>query len=312
MALKARNQIKTVYGAPDLTLQADPGEAFLVKNIRAFATAAAYATLKTEKTTVGYFRTDPAYGNHLAFPRFKTAAGVLDTYLPQNLLSFLFAQDIFKGYPVAEGEKFVLSGLTNAADIKAVLYDIFEPADIKNTDPNGSKSLEYFLLNYGDTGAAIDTAGDNLLDNPLNPPEFPRFPFGEDVPAKHQITVHGICGSEVCVRNATPATAIYTTFLKLIKDREVLFDEDRNGIPFNFSLCSGAVGTWLAGGYSLIGNMNHIDPRPPLVFAEPLLFDAGDELNAYITTAEPVDASTITALNHVIAFIQTIKRITGA
>ena len=312
MAIKAKNQVKIVYGAADLQLEADPGEAFLVKNIFAFATAAAYATLKTEKTTVGYFRTDPTYGNHLSFPRFKTAAGVLDTLLFINLLSFLFSLGIFKGYPVSEGEKFVISGLTNAADMKVVLYDIYEPADIKNTDPNGSKSLEYFLMNYGDTGAAIAAAGDNLLDNPLNPSEFPKFPFGEDVPAKHQILVHGICGSEVCVRNATPATAIYTTYLKLIKDREVLFDEDRNGIPFDFSLCSGAVATYKAGGYSLIGNMNHVDPRPPLIFPEPLVFDGGDELNAYITTLEPVDASTIPALDHVIAFIQTIKRITGA
>lgn len=312
MALKARDQVKTVFGATTLSLAADPGESHLVKGIKVFSAAGTYLTVKIEKTSVGYFRIDATYGNHLAFSQIKDSAIVLAPHLPKNLLDLLWDMQIFKGYPIAEGETMVLSGAEGAADIKSVIYDIYDAEDQKNTAPNGSKSIEYMLINYGDTGAVIDAAADNRYDNPLDPVEFPAFPYNDDVPAKHQILIHGILGAEQGVRNATPATAIYTKYLKLVKDREVLFDEDRNGIPFDFSQISGAAGTKVAGGHSFIGNYDHVDSRMPLFFTEPLIFEAGDELNIYSTTVEPVDGSSIALLYQVLAMIETIKRITGA
>jgi len=312
MALKAANQIKTVIGAADLSLKADPGEAFLIKRILVDAASATFVTLKIEKTTVGYFRVSATYGNHLAFPKGLDTAIAVAALQTENLLDLLFRLAIFKGYPVAEGETFVLTGAAAATDIKVVVYDIMEPADIKSDQPNGSRSNEYLLVNYGNTGAAIAAAGDEMYDNPLNPVEFPMFPYGDDVPAKHQVVLHGIAGAEAGVRNATPATAIYTQYLKLVKDRAVLFDEDRNGIPFDFSQVSGAAGTKRAGGRSLVGDFSHIDPRPPLLFDAPMLFDQGDELNVYVTAVEPVDGSTIATDYQTLALIQTIKRIVAA
>lgn len=311
MALKAKDQVKTVIGAADLQLRADPGESFLITGIMVNSAAGAYVTLKTEKTTVGYFRVDATYGNHLAFPRARDTAIALAALHPKNLLALLKELGIFKGYPVAEGETFILTGAGGAADVKSVVYDIYDAEDQKNTAPNGSKALEYMLINYADTGAAIDAAADNRYDNPLNPVEFPAFPFGADVPAKHQITIHGILGSEVGVRNATPATAIHTQYLKLVKDREVLFDEDRNGLPFSFAGVTDAAGTKAGGGNSVIGNFNHVDPRMPLLFASPLVFEAGDELNIYSVTLEPVDGSTIAVAYQVLATIQTVLRVTA-
>lgn len=311
MALKARDQVKTVFGATTLTLAADPGESHLVKSIKVLSAAGTYLTIKTEKTTVGYFRIDATYGNHLAFPQVKDTAIAVAPHLQKNLLDLLFDMGIFKGYPIAEGETIVLSGAEGANDIKSITYDIYDAEDQKNVAPNGSKSTEYTLINYGDTGAAIAAAADNRYDNPLNPVEFPAFPYADDVPAKHQVLLHGILGSEQGVRDATPATAIYTKYLKLVKDREVLFDEDRNGIPFDFSNITGAAGTKVAGGSSLVGNYNHLDPRLPLLFSEPLLFEAGDELNVYSTTVEPVDGSTIAQAYQVLGMIETIRRVTG-
>lgn len=308
MALKTANQIKTQKGATALTLTAKPGESLLVKGIKVYSAAGTYITIKTEKTTVGYLRVDETYGNHVAFPHCKSALTTFSSFLPKNLLALLLEMGIFKGYPVAEGESIVISGAEGAADIKTVTYDIMEAADIKNTDPNGSKALEYFMISYGDTGAAIEAAGDNHLDNPLCPAEFPAFPFNKEVPSKTEIRVHGIVASEIGVVNATPALAINTTYLKLIKDREVLFDEDGNGILFDGSNVPVAAGTHVAEGQSPVGAMSNVDPRPPLLFPEPLLFDQGDELNAYITAAEPVAASTITALFHVVGFIETVTR----
>jgi len=311
MALKAANQIKTVIGAADLQLKADPGESFLIKKIMVDAGAAGYVTLKIEKTTVGYFRVSATYGNHLSFPFALDTAIALAALHTKNLLDLLWDIGIFKGYPIAEGETFLLSGATGATDIKSVVYDIMEAADIKPEQVNGSKANEYLLINYGDTGAAIAAAGDARYDNPLNPVEFPSFPYGDDVPAKHQVTIHGIIGAEAGVRNATPATAIFTRYLKLVKDREVLFDEDRNGLPFDFSTVTGAAGTKRGGGRSVMGDYSHLDPRPPLFFDTPMLFDAGDELNIYTTVEEPVDGSTIATDYQTLALIQTVKRITA-
>ena len=80
-----------------------------------------------------------------------------------------------------------------------------------------------------------------------------------------------------------------TTFLKMIKDREVLFDPDRNGIPFD---AQDAAATALAytSNFSLVGpntevllNTNAITNGKPLMFEPALKFEAGAELNAYLT-----------------------------
>lgn len=311
MALKAADQVKTVIGAADLQLKSDPGESFLIKKVMVDSAAGTYVTLKIDKTTVGYFRVSKTYGNHLHFPIALGTDVALAQQKPMNLLDLLAQRGIFAGYPIAEGETFLLTGAADATDIKTIVYDIMEAADIKPEQPNGSRAADYLLINYGDTGAVIDAAGDARYDNPINPVEFPQFPYGDDVPPKHQILIHGIIGSEAGVRNATPATAIYTQYLKIIKDRAVLFDEDRNGLPFDFSTVTGAAGTKRGGGRSVIGDYTELDPRPPLFFAEPMLMDSGDELNIYATAVEPVDGSSIATGYQTIALIQTVKRITG-
>jgi hypothetical protein len=46
----------------------------------------------------------------------------------------------------------------------------------------------------------------------------------------------------------------------------------------------------------------------PLFFHEPLVFEAGEELNIYVTTVEPVDGSSIGIAYQVLGLIQTVKR----
>lgn len=309
MPAKEKYAIKTVVGTADLSLKADAGESFLIKSVKVYSAAGTYVTFKIEKTTVGFFRVDETYGNHLAFPKQLSADAAVTGLYSKNLLDLLFEKGIFKGYPIAEGETFLLTGAGGAADIKSVVYEIHEAADQKPENPNGSKSKEYFVVNYGDTGAAIAAAEDARYDNCLNPAEFPAFPYGVDVPAKTEINIHGICGKEVGVRNATPATAIYSTFLKLLKDREVLFDEDRNGLLFNFAQVTGTSVTRTGGGKSIIGNYDHLDTRFPLLFDDPLKFLSGDELNMYVSTLEPVDASSIAVAHQVLGLILTVRRV---
>jgi len=216
--------IKTHKGVGTVSLTAKVGTSLLVKDVIVYSEQDGYVTFKIDKTTVGYFRISNVYGNHLA-PVVLVSGSRKGT-----ILKYLWDKGIFKGYPVGEGQTFIVEGSTNANNKIVILYDEYDAGDIRPDQENGSESTKYFVINYGDTGANIDSAGDKLYSRSLNPVEFPAFPFGADVPAKAVITVYGILGSEVGVRNATPATAIYTQYLKFVKERIVLFDEDRNGL----------------------------------------------------------------------------------
>jgi hypothetical protein len=67
MALKEPLMVKTVLGNTDLTLEAKPGTAFRVWDIRVYNPASSYLTVKIDKATVGYFRVGGVLGSHLPF-----------------------------------------------------------------------------------------------------------------------------------------------------------------------------------------------------------------------------------------------------
>ncbi|GAI35902.1 unnamed protein product, partial [marine sediment metagenome] len=150
---------------------------------------------------------------------------------------------------------------------------------------NGSKSLEYLFINYGDTGGNIESATNTLYDNPVSPAEFPDFPYGKVVPAKHEIDIIGILGSPRASGENDGDNYIYTDFIKLVKDRDVLFDEDLAGLLFSHpSTTVDSAIDQTAEGFTMIGNLSEYDNNPPLMFPVPLTFVAGDELNIYLTT----------------------------
>jgi len=308
MALREPLMVKTVVGAADLSLRADVGESLLIKGIYTLSNADVYATTRIEKTVVGYFRASNLYGNHIPFPSIYKPDQSFKPCLKETLMDYLYRLGVFKGYPVAEGETFYLSGLNHSADVKTITYELWDAGDKKPEDPNGSRALEYFFINYGDTGTDITIPGDHTYDVSLNPIEFPAFPYGVDVPAKTKIDIHGILGKEIGVRNVTPATAIYTKYLKFVKERITLFDKERDGLIFDFSNALGGTGTRYAGGQSIIGDMCDIDPRHPCMFPTPLSFDAGEEMVIYVTVAEPIDGSVISRSWQVLGIIETVRR----
>lgn len=227
-----------------------------------------------------------------------------------TLLGLLRAKGLWTGWPVAEGETFRLSGAKNPNGRQVIVYEIWEPGDIKNDAPNGSRSNEFLFINYGNCGASIAAAGDHLFTTSVNPAEFPDFPFGKVVPAKHQVQLLGICGSPFAPKENENANYSYTQFLKLIKDREVLFDEDRNGILFEQrNLDLGGRRDGIADGMSFIGNYSEFDKQLPLFFDPALTFTAGDELSLYVTLAALGTGQPIDIYEHEIALIELVKRI---
>jgi len=273
MAVKEKFMVKTVEGDDDLELQARSGESILVKDVRVYNPASNYATLRVEKTTVGYFRVGGTLGNHLAFSPSDSDM--------KTILGYLAKKGLFGGFPVAEGETFSISGVAQSGAIQQVVYEVYDAGDITNTMENGSQAGDYLFINYGRPSSVSD--GDNLISSTQNPAEFPNFPYSQTVPSGHVISLIGILASDIGKTSGGGANTQITKYLKFVKGREVLFDEDRNGIPMIGS-APGSDGTNIGAGYSLIGNYSDVDRREPFMFPEALEFIAGEELNIYLTT----------------------------
>jgi hypothetical protein len=362
MPIKQPLLIKTVLGASRLTLKADPGEAFLIKNVLIRDPSANYLSFKIDKSTVGYFRVGGTLGSHLAFRRGRAqhshtvrvdgGASITDTktsalrdgnnvdrhlglradasvpadvydevrallwsgfHSNETILSYLERLGIFKGFPVAEGQEFTIEPIpTSGNGIQVIIYEQWDPADIKPEQENGSSSKQYLYLNYGNTGGNINAAGDNKFNTPKTAAEFPDFPFGAVVPAKHEVDILGILASPFAPGENDGTDYCYTQYLKMIKEREVLFDEDRNGLLFlaRSAVADGAQ-DMKAEGFTFIGNLSEYDNNPPLIFPTPLTFSAGDELNIYVTTVKGGAGKNIDIYEQEIALIQKVRRIEG-
>lgn len=360
MALLQPFAIKTVLGATDLELTAGPGESFLIKDIITHYCQESYCTLRTDKTTVGYWRQGGRCGAHIFRKaawnrhshgitlnidqpitdtdqykvrnvmnentqlgmsahktgdvsgnyRFNEAVQLVTGHRTETLMEYLKKLDIFKGYPVAEGETFKITGAARSNCKQILVYEIHEAGDITSDMENGSKAPTYFFLNYGNCTSSISTATDTLYNNSISPAEFPAFPFGAVVPAKHQIEILGICGSPFAASENDDTDYIYTRFLKLIKDREVLFDEDRQGIIFENRQTSltHRVDSF-AQGISLIGNKSEYDLNDPFMFDPPLVFLPGDELGIYLTTIIGTGGQDCAVDEHELCLINRVTRL---
>ena len=273
MALKAPYMVKTVEGNTDLQLEADTGESFKVIDIQIANPASSYIEVVVDKATVGYFRVGGTLGSHLSFAPSDSEK--------KTVLGLLREKGIFRGIPVAEGQKLTIKNAAAANAVQKVVYEVYDAGDITPDMPNGTEAREYDFIMYGRPSAVAD--GSNLVDTQLNPVEFTNFPFAGDVPAKTRMEVYGVLFSDVGKTSGTGANKHITKYLKLIKGRTVLFDEDRNGIPA-IGVAPASDGTNIGTGYSEIGNYSDVDRRLPLIFDEPLKFEAGEELNVYVVT----------------------------
>jgi len=232
--------------------------------------------MRVDRKTVGSYRLQGKSGNHLSAlrrGRFKN-----------NLMEFLGLRGINVTIPVAEGQTFNVTRYAETGEV-AIVYDIYSAGDIRADMPNGSDAKEYIYIQYMNNSLGISADGDILLDESNSPAEFPDFPCGKSVPANHTIDILGLIGYPVCNYD-DGSNYLISTFVKLIKERETLFDEDRAGIPFRGVYSAQTVGDY-ACGFSLIGSS--VDESYyhglPLMF-EPLLhFVSGEELLVYVTFA---------------------------
>jgi len=285
MALRESYMIKSNMdaAAASLSLTAKVGESLKIKQLLVGALAAGgFCECLIDRLSVGFWYIGGIDENHLE------QCGVTDV-MP-NLFTRLQQLGVFDGYPIAEGETFEIKpAVAGATIVGAIVYEIYDAEDMKAEMPGGSKATEYTFVNYGTNTAAIVADAYGALDKSRNPSEYPAFPFGEVVPANNEIDIHGILLKTW--GGAVDNTAETMRFLKLIKDRNVLFDEDRKGIYVTQGM--GPL-TW--------GSIRKTNCDVKL-FPAPLKFGPGDELNVSLSAAVGV-----TELDVMIAMVETVRK----
>ena len=274
------NKIKRITASGGGDLQAPAGKSFLVKALYCIASANdTYLTIRVDRVTCAIYRVAGRAGNQIS--------PILKSYLTPHIMNFLTENDVNVSIPIAEGQTFNVSRYAEAGNV-IIVYDEYAAGDIRSDMPNGSACSEYVFMQYMSTSLTPTASQDLLIDTSLSPAEFPDFPAGKDVPAKYQITLLGLAGHPFTTGGAGP-NAWGTSFLKLIREREVLFDDDRNGIPFDGQDASATADAYECN-FSLIGPCVDVllDSAVrtyglPLLLDPPIVFNPGEELNVYLT-----------------------------
>ncbi len=278
--LKQGNCVKRITAVSTGSLEAKSGESFLIRCLYAVPdTGNTYLTLKVDRKTVGVYRIAGKAGNHLDVMH--------GDEIHKNLMEFLIRSEINCSIPVAEGQTFTVT-TPGTSPVVVIVYDTYDAGDITAIMPNGTDSKEYLFMQYMVSAGTVDSTETLTLDTSLSPAEFPDFPCGKAVPANNTIEILGLVGCPVG-SGTSAANKTYSTYVKLVKDRETLFDEDRNGIPF-FWLHGIFGGTNYFSDFSLIGPCVNIDMSTltgtlgdPLLFTPPLSFVSGEELLIYMS-----------------------------
>ena len=278
-----------------VTLRADTGESFLVKDIRVIYDNCKYCVVSIDRDTVGFFRlSGHTLRSHLYSPKgvtFASYSGLASTP-SKTLLSLMVEKGFFRGFPIAEGQKLTISPYPENTYLKnvVIVYEKYEAGDIKKEDVNGSEAKEYIYIVYGHISEEVKNAGEYVYDVMINPEEFADFPFERECPAKTEIEVLGITGWEA-ISVADGSNYTYTKYLKLFKGRKLLFDSEKKGLPLYQSYWAGASGQVGGNGFSLVGQYTEKDYRLPLFFDTPIKFTPGEELRLILDVGAVGDGS---------------------
>lgn len=280
MALKQSNMVKRITASGGGQLEADAGESFRIKAI--FVDPSSnddWLTVTIDRVTVGYYKVGARGGNNLC--------GITPSRFGWNLMEVLNNAGINVSLPVAEGQTIAFSRYDETGEIN-VVYDKYDAADVRANQQNGSESDDYIFMQYLGTSKSPSGAGEFLLDKSLSPAEFVDFPATGGVPSGRVIKCHGIFGCPVATANSSD-NGWYSKLVKLVKDREVLLDEDRNGLLFEGDSSVGTSTTKYDDVTSVIGggvDENIADGSglmsKPLLFSQPIEFSPGEELGVYL------------------------------
>ena len=291
-------------GVATISLSPNTGESILITDICVIPTAAIteFLTIQVNRQTVGFYHMGTTIMNHLPWQDDDQPMITLMKHLQEN--------GIDTRIPVAEGETCTLTA-PSAWTRLMVTYEVHGAGDITAEMPNGSKSNEYVYVNYGSNLATIAVIGYYTIDGTHNPVEFPDFPFGETVPSRNTIELLGIGFSDITRAGATFGTDdIRTTFLRLYRDREVLFDSDRVGLAVPGLALGGAANTttYYGLGVTTLPYGGEGTNKKMNLFPEPLVFEGGDELAVQLNWALSAGGGTVAIADVFCALVLRVKR----
>jgi len=287
MGLREPFMVKNNFGGASaaLSLEAKSGESLLVTGLRFGALhSGGFAECPIDRLSVGFWYVGDINANHLE------QCSLIGVH--RSVFAALIALGLFPGYPIAEGETFqVVPRTAGATVIGAIEYEIHDAGDMTPDMPNGSQSNEYTFLNYGTNSSTIAIDAVGSLDSTRNPSEYPAFPFGDIVPAKTEIDIIGIL--LMTWKDAQGNTNPNYAYLKLLKERKVLFDEDRSGIYVREGM---GMLTWGPCRQTNVGLE---------LFPQPLKFGPGDELLVQMEAGD----TEIAVSDIYLAAIQTVRKL---
>lgn len=278
MLRKAFN-VKNSLSATSVTLSPNTGEGLRVKNIFGTPNAAVteFLTLQIDRLTVGYIHVGTGILNQLPF---KESSEPMGTIFEQ-----LKAKGIDLTLPIPEGSTLTVTAPNNWTRL-TIEYEIWDAGDVKASEMNGTQSKEYVFLQYGTYDTNITAAGTVTLNAVHNPVEFPNFPFGDPVPSKTRMEILGIgCPAHLMSGAAFATDWILSQYLRLYKEREVLFDEDRNGIYITTDTAVSLANTtmYYDSSFSELPYGGLGTYKPIRMLPQSLVFEAGEELSVQMT-----------------------------
>ena len=298
MALIQPLMVKNFDAVSSVSLTPPAGKSLRVVDI-VFNELTANVTIKIEKTYVGYI----AKGNSV-YTEGSNAYNVSQyevggfPYYTKTLMRRLQEMGLPMTYPVAEGETFSLEA-EGGSVTGFIVYQLYDAGDVKNTEVNGSAANHYIFVNYGRPSSSITPPGYADVNYAMNPTPFPDFPFGSPVPAGKKILIHSLLinawGYNSYTGSADHVSRV--TYIKVMKDTEVLFDTDMLG----FSVYSPTP----ASGYeNVVSNPNasimpygySVDLKGLGRFEPALEFDEGSivHVQAYVANVASADAIPLT------------------
>jgi len=321
MALKEPFMVYHGLGSHEYTLSPGYNEGIVIKKIYVPQPVDDFLVIFIQKTLAGFWSLGAVNpGNNLYYPgrqswhSYKEPSQEFPVFLggeacDENVYNYFVEMGLFRPYRVAEGETITFRTLYNTPFELILQYEVYDSADVDPAEPNGSKSDEYDFVNY--IAVSFVEPGDKTFDKTWNPSEFPAFPVGERVPADYQITIWGIVGIPVFY-TAGADLNLRTSAVKIVRNRKVLFDEEKKGIPFYGApegVYIGEQRCYLTVTSSLIRGHSQIDQHHALILPQPIVAEPGEELEFRLVLEGNYSLGTRYEKYFTIGLLETVKRV---
>jgi len=275
MALKEIGRMKRIIASGGGTLAARPNQSLLLRDVMCVPSSNdTYLTLNVQGNTVAKVRVVGQGGNHVPF----RAQKVTQVYEESDtgLMRLCDRLGLPLAIPIAEGETLTLTRYAEAGNV-VLIYDVYDGGDQKSADLNGSMCKKRRYIHYGTNGIAA-TATPSIIDTSAIWSGGPKWPFdGSAVPENTLFRILGIFAAPCAKGNATVNKG-YTTFLQMLRNSQVLGDDDNNGYPFLGDVSVTAATADYTPIASVIGPYTGERPYQPMMLPTPWEFGPGEIL----------------------------------